>query len=172
MNKSTITYPKDTSSSVDRVMLLLDYLSTKKTGYKLSEISKTLEIPKTTVFRILEKMVQFGYVEYSNTKEEYSIGLKAITMSMNALSKMNLVEVSIPYLKELASKTEETAFLGVYNEGKIVYLYKEEGTQSILMNSQLGSRRDVHSTGLGKAILSGFPQHQVTKILDEYGMRK
>ncbi|MDN4609169.1 IclR family transcriptional regulator [Sporosarcina highlanderae] len=163
---------KETLSSVDRVLMILDYLSTKRSGASLSELSKELNIPKTTAFRILETLTQRDYIEFENATEKYSIGLTAITMSMNALSNMNIVEVTIPYLKELASKTEETTFLGVYNEGQIIYLYKKEGTRSILMNSQLGSRRDVHSTGLGKAILSGFPQHQVTNILEEYGMRK
>lgn len=171
VNKELIEQ-KDSSSSVDRVLSIMDLISKEGNGVNLSAISKELNIPKTTVFRLLEKLTGRGYLTYEEKTEKYSIGIEAIIMSMTALTNMNVVEISIPYLKELALNTEETAFLGVYNEGEIIYLYKEEGTRSIVMTSQLGSKRSVHSTGLGKAILSGFPIEHVTEILKEKGMKR
>jgi IclR family transcriptional regulator, KDG regulon repressor len=163
---------KDSNSSVDRLLDVLDLISKADNGINLTNISKELNIPKTTVFRLLEKLTSRGYVEYLEQTEKYTIGLETILLSMTALTKMDIVELSIPYLKEISSNTKETSFLGVYNEGEIVYLYKSEGTQSILMNSQLGSRRPVHCTGLGKAILSGFSIEQVSRILQQKGMPK
>lgn len=161
---------KDLSSSVDRMLSILELVSKQQNGISLSMISKELGIPKTTVLRLLERLTARGYVEYEEHSEKYFIGMETILLSMTALSSIDIVEVSIPYLKELSSSTKETTFLGVYNNGDIVYLYKSEGTRSMIMNSQLGSRRPVHCTGLGKAILSGFSIEQAVNILTEKGM--
>lgn len=163
---------KDTSSSVERLLSILEFIANQPNVVSLATVSKELNIPKTTALRLLEKLVARGYLEYEKQTEEYSIGLASILLSMTALTKIEIVETSIPYLKELSAVTQETSFLGVYNEGEIVYLYKSEGTQSIVMSSQLGSRRPVHCTGLGKAILSGFSIEQVTRVLKEKGMVK
>lgn len=163
---------KKSSSSADRLLSILELIANQPHGISLAEVSKELNIPKTTALRLLDKLVERGYVEYEKQTEKYSIGFETILLSMTALSKMEVVEKSIPYLKELSAVTKETTFLGVYYEGEIVYLYKSEGTQSMIINSQLGTRRPVHCTGLGKAIMSGFPIEHVTKVLMEKGMPK
>jgi IclR family transcriptional regulator, KDG regulon repressor len=163
---------RDSNSSVDRTLSILEFIANEDKGVNLTSISTELNIPKTTVFRLIERLTARGYVDYDDQSEKYFLGIESILLSMKALLNMNVVEVSIPYLKELSHATKETSFLGVYNEGEIVYLYKSEGTQSISITSQLGSRRPVHCTGLGKAILSGYPIEQVTKILEEKGMNR
>ena len=59
--------------------------------------------------------------------------------------------MAIPYLQELSTATGETSFLGVYNNGDIVYLYKAEGTGSIRIRRLPGSRRAgiLHRAGQG-----------------------
>lgn len=160
------------STTVDKALAILEYLSVNKGGVLLADLVKGLGIPKTTVFRLLETLKFRGYVETAPQTEMYTLGLKAIDLGISALTNMEIVDAASPYLRDLAQTTGETSFLGVYNEGEIVYLHKSEGTQSIRISSQLGSRRPVHCTGLGKAILSGFPIETVDKILHEKGMPK
>ncbi|MBP1934559.1 IclR family transcriptional regulator [Ammoniphilus resinae] len=160
------------SSSVDKALAILEYISIGRNGVSLAELVKALDMPKTTVFRLLETLKSRGYVELLPQSDLYSLGLKAIDLGASALGNREIVDVSAPYLREIAETTGETSFLGVYNEGEVVYLYKAEGTRSIRISSQLGSRRPVHCTGLGKAILSAFPLEEVDRILFEKGMPK
>lgn len=76
----------------------------------------------------------------------------------------NLVDVSIPYLKTLSNKTNETSFLGVYNHGHVVYLYKSEGTMSIQTNARLGSRMPSYCTGIGKALLAYQSLDEIDRV--------
>ncbi|MFD2611456.1 IclR family transcriptional regulator [Paenibacillus gansuensis] len=162
--------PLKSSSTLERALLLLDYLA--KAGGKLgvSEVADSLQLPKSTTHRILEVLQQAGYVEQDSNTEKYSIGLKAIEIGMAGLINADLVEVSIPHLRDLVALTKQTSFLAVSNEGEVVYIYKAEGTSSVITNANLGTRNPMHCTGLGKAMLAYYSLEDVEKIIDLKGL--
>lgn len=160
------------NSTLDRALTILEYISIKRGGVNLNHLVKDLEIPKSTALRLLESLRVRGYVELEQVSEKYSIGLKALEIGVLGLASLEIVDVASPYLRDISNQTGETAFLAVYNEGEIVYLYKVEGKQSIRTTAELGSRRPVHCTALGKSILSGFSMEKVDLILHEKGMFK
>lgn len=163
---------KQLNSSVDRALSLLELVASRKGGITLADIVKELTIPKSTAFRILETLSERGYVDWAQESEKYSVGLKLLEIGVSGLTSIEVVDLAAPYLQEISSTTGETSFLGVYNEGEVVYLYKVEGTNSIRTSAQLGSRRPIHCTGLGKAILSTFSMEEVDRILQVKGLEK
>ncbi|MDQ0218155.1 IclR family transcriptional regulator [Peribacillus cavernae] len=160
------------NSSLDRALTLLEFISSKRGGTPLAEIVKGVDIPKSTCHRLLETLKTRGYIELEPVTDRYKIGLKSLEIGVSGLSNLEIVDVAAHYLYDISAFTGETAFLAVYNEGEIVYLYKVEGTGSIRTTAQLGSRRPVHCTGVGKAILSNFSLEEVDRILQEKGMEK
>ncbi|VFS55282.1 Pectin degradation repressor protein kdgR [Leminorella grimontii] len=126
------------SSNIDKVLTILEEISNHSDGVSLAELVKQTDIPKTTAFRILETLKERQYVTLDVITERYILDLKSLELGMKGLMNVNLVEVAIPYLKKLSSKTAETCFLGVYNAGFVVYLYKSEGTLSIQTNAKTG----------------------------------
>jgi IclR family KDG regulon transcriptional repressor len=160
------------NSSIERALMMLEYVADKKVGVTLAELVKEMDIPKSTAHRILETLKTREYLEMDPVTERVSIGMKALEVGFAGLTNMEIIDVARHYLRELAATTGETTFLALLNEGEIVYLYKVEGTQSIRTSAQLGSRRPVHCTGLGKAILSGYAPEEVDRILADKGMAK
>jgi DNA-binding IclR family transcriptional regulator len=43
----------------------------------------------------------------------------------------------------------------------VVYIHKEEGTLAVKMTAQLGTRRPLHCTALGKAYLAALPGQEL-----------
>ncbi|MTI79673.1 MAG: IclR family transcriptional regulator [Firmicutes bacterium] len=160
------------NSAVDRALLLLEMVANNKGGTTLTEMAKELNMPKSTAHRLLETLKARGFVEYQENSERYIIGLKSVEVGVSGLRNLGIVDVAVYYLCDLAESTGETSFLAVYNEGEMVYLYKVEGTQSIRTTAQLGSRKPVHATSLGKAVLSQLSLEEVDRILEEKGMER
>jgi IclR family KDG regulon transcriptional repressor len=154
-----------TTSNIDKVLTLLEAISDHSNGVTLSELSKQTGIAKTTVFRMLETLKGREYVMCDPQTERYMLDIKSLELGIKGLMNANLVEVSIPYLKKLSSRTNETCFLGVYNNGHVIYLYKSEGTLAIQTNAHLGSRMPSYCTGIGKALLAFQPQDEIDKVL-------
>ena len=73
-------------------------------------------------------------------------------------------------VSELAEATGELTNLMFEEQGKGVYVYTARGDQAINFDSRLGRRVYLHTTALGKSILSLYPDERVHAILDDVGM--
>lgn len=161
-----------TSSAVERALTILEFISSRTGPVGVNEIANELSLAKSTTHRLLDMLKSRGFVVQLDTLEKYDIGLKAIEVGMSGLKNWNLVDVASPYIQQLAEDLGETSFLAVHDEGEIVYVYKVEGKQSVITNSQLGTRKPMHCTALGKAMMSSLHLEEVDNILNEKGMKK
>ncbi|KOR78230.1 IclR family transcriptional regulator [Peribacillus frigoritolerans] len=160
------------NSTVERALTILEFIASHQGPVGVGEIAAELELAKSTTHRILEALKNKQFIEQIETTEKYDIGIKAIEVGMSGLTNWNIVDISAPYLKQLASDLNETAFLAVYDQGEIVYVYKAEGSHAVTTNAQLGTRKPIHCTALGKAIVSTFYVEEVERILGEKNMDK
>ncbi|HET7626800.1 MAG TPA: IclR family transcriptional regulator [Bacillales bacterium] len=158
----------DSNSSVERVLAILEFMAEKRRETGVGEISTALGLPKSTTHRLLETLKARGFVEQVQMTEKYEIGVKAIEVGMSGLK--NWIDIASDYVRQVSKELGETCFIAVYDNGEIVYVYKVEGWQSVITNAQLGTRKPIHSTGLGKAIVSHFELAEVDKILSVKGM--
>lgn len=65
----------------------------------MADIVKTVGIPKTSAFRILEVLLSREYVTWNPESEKYAIGLKALEIGLSGLVGQDIVEISIPYCR-------------------------------------------------------------------------
>jgi len=133
----------------------------------MTEISERLEIYPSTIHRILDTLKHWGYVEQDPKTQKYRLGLKLLELGMAKLQQMDLVKEATPYLKELVRKCNETVHLGVLEEGEVLYVAKEESSQTIRMISYVGKRAPLHCTALGKLLLAYLPEEERRKILEQ-----
>jgi DNA-binding IclR family transcriptional regulator len=133
----------------------------------MTELSKKLGFYPSTIHRILDTLKYWGYVEQDPHTQKYQLGLKALELGMAKLQQMDLVKEVAPYLKELTKQCNETVHLGVLEGGEVLYLAKEESSQTIRMISYVGKRAPLHCTSLGKVLLAYLSAEERKKILGE-----
>lgn len=156
--------------SLDRAIQILEVLGNNPSGMGVSELSRVVNLPKSTVHRILDTLLQKGYVEKNSEKEKYKLGLKIVELSNKILANMELRSEARPYLEELMNYVNEVVHLCVLRDGEMVYIDKVECPNPIRMYSQIGRRIPVHCTAVGKATLAFLPKDEVIRILEMKGM--
>src|SRR6056297_3164189 len=147
MNKNNIV------QSVIRAIDIIELLSGKNKSLGITEISKQLNMHKSTVHRLISTLKYREYVE-KNASGKYSLGYKMLELTSNMLDEIDIREKVKPYLKEIVEKTNETVHLGVLDRNKIIYIDKEETSKTIRMHSKIGRRVPLHCTSLGKIFLA------------------
>ena len=153
--------------TVERAMEILQFVSQKNEGVTIQEIADKLQIPKSSAFVIVKTLLSERYIEPMRYNEKrYKIGIKLYTLGMRYVSEMNIVDLCSMYLNPLADKYHKTAFVGVLEGTSIVYIYKYSGEGVVLAACALGSRKEVHATALGKAILAFSTPDERRTILD------
>jgi IclR family KDG regulon transcriptional repressor len=156
--------------SVSRALDIIHLVSLKKSGLGVTEIAKQIDINKSSVYRILSTLVQYGYVEQDGETGRYKLGYKFLEISSKLLESIDLRTEARPYLQELEKETNEVIHLVVYDQGEVVYIEKLEGTETLRMHSKVGKRAPMHCTSVGKAILANLPSSVVLDILDRKGL--
>ncbi|RAK08503.1 IclR family transcriptional regulator [Halanaerobium saccharolyticum] len=164
--------PNQLIKSLDRALDILELIVDRENGMGVTEISRELEIHKSTVYRLLDTLKFRGFLEKNEDNHKYIAGIKLFELSSKVLNDIDSRVRVRPYLEELMQKTEETIHLGILDSGEVIYLDKVESNATIRMYSQVGKRVPAHSTSLGKAIMAHLPEERVKEILAEKGMEK
>jgi len=164
MKKVSPNYP---IKVLDKTFSILNILLQHDSSMHITEISEKLELYPSTTHRILDTLKHWGYVEQDLKTQKYRLGLKALELGMAKLHQMDLVKEATPYLKELVKLCNETVHLGVREEGEVLYLAKEESSQTIRMISYVGKRAPLHCTALGKVLLAHLSTEGRKKTLGE-----
>lgn len=156
--------------SVSRALDIITLVSMKKGGLGVTEIAKQIDINKSSVYRILSTLVQYGYIEQDAETGKYKLGYKFLEVSSKLLESIDLRAEARPFLQELENETNEVIHLVVYDQGEVVYIEKLEGNETLRMHSKVGKRAPMHCTSVGKAILAHLPSSVVLDILERKGM--
>ncbi|MGE5140800.1 MAG: IclR family transcriptional regulator [Rudaea sp.] len=143
-----------TSTSVNRAFAILDALAGgSESGIALAETASKLHLSRSTAHRYLITLEKLGAIERDG-QDRFHLGLKMIELAGRTLSSNDLRQQGEPFLRELASRTEETSHLAVLSGLEVVYIAKADSARAIRMYSHIGARAPVYSTALGKAILA------------------
>ncbi len=152
--------------SVARTVELLLLFADTRRYLTLQEISEMMELPKSSTFELVNTMVTEGILELKDAKRKtYGLSLLAFEIGSAAVANLGVIDIARPYLQNLNQVTGGTVFLGTESRGKIVYLDRAEDFSLVKADAKIGSRRDLHSTSLGKAMLYAFPDDVILRIL-------
>lgn len=160
------------SVAVERALAMLEAVAHEPEGLSNAEISRKLQIPKSSASYILRTLEKQGYLHRDGESGKYRVGLKILSLSRGALSGIDVREVALPIMRHLVEKTNLTCHLAILDGPEAVYIEKVEPTGFIRMDTWVGRRMRVHATSVGKALTAHIPQPQLEKILAERTMER
>lgn len=134
----------------------------------VTELATEIGVAKSTVHDHLATMADSGYVIKEGS--EYRLGLKFLNHGGRQRDSMNLYEIARPELRKLAMNTGELVNLVTEERGLGVYLDLKRGENAVNLDSFLGKREHLHSTAVGKTILSHRPQSFVDDVIERHGL--
>ncbi len=144
--------------SVERALRIFELLSRSQRGLLLSEICRTLILPKSSTFLVVTALEKNGYLQKNKQTGRYRFGLKLVSLSRSALENLDLRQVARPFLQRLAQETRLTVHLAVLERGEAVLIDKIEAPGLVKLATWVGRRMDVNCTGVGKALIAFLPK--------------
>ncbi|MEN6384898.1 MAG: IclR family transcriptional regulator [Veillonellales bacterium] len=154
--------------SVDRAITLLLELSEVPRDVDLAELSKKTGLTKSTASRLLSTMQKRGLVRQNPTTRRFSLGTGLIRLGNIALGQIWRPETFRSYLEQLVSDTGETASIAIRDGYKAVYIDQVASYNMIRSFPPIGATVDLHSTAVGKVLLSGLTPAVILKTMSGY----
>jgi IclR family transcriptional regulator, KDG regulon repressor len=153
------------SPAVINAIAILESFGSDAPSLSLSELSRSLGIPKASIFRNLNALGRSGYVVRNAADGRYSLGAKVLDLAKRFSQKDRFLTAGSVHTRELSRVTGETSHLAILDGGDIVYVDVTEGSQMIRAVVGRGDRIPAHCVASGKAILAYSPRAVVMDFL-------
>lgn len=131
----------------------------------MTEVSRRLNLHKSTVYRLLATLGHRGYVERVPETGSYKLGLEFIGLSSLYLNNLDLKVEAHPYLMRLSQETGKTVFLAILQGREVVYIDKAETFSSLRKYSIIGQRNPIYCTALGRSFLMMMEDDEIRELL-------
>lgn len=148
---------------------ILETIKDQPAGVKLSDLARSVEMPKATVYRILATLESRGFLD-RGLDGGYRMARKLFDLQQRAPIEQILNRVAQPKMEELAKSCRETVNLGILDGGEVVVINTVESPQSIRMSSKVGNRRSIHTTAIGKVLLAALPEKEMLRLVRVKGL--
>ncbi len=152
-------------NALHRGLQILELLAGPKKRWSTSEISRKLKIPKSSASYLLHTLQLRGYVR----REEggaYRMSMKMLALANLGLHGIEVREVALPILRRLVEETGITGHLAVQDGGEAVYIERVPSPGFIQVDTWVGRRMPLHSSGSGKVLLAYLEARLTDAILD------
>ncbi len=152
-------------SVLGRAFSILDACAEAEDDLTLGEIASACGLPKSSTHRIVGQLLAWGGLERRG--DAFRLGGHMFVLGSRAPHARRLRERALPFLEELYERTHETVHLGVLDGLHVLYVEKLCGRRlrPADVQTRVGSRMPLVSTGLGKAILATGPRELVHDVL-------
>jgi len=148
--------------SIERAFALLRALATAP--YGVTELADQVDLPKSTVARLLSALEFEGAVTQDELGGEYRLGDGLLDIAGAAQPGRNLIATVRPYLLELSEEIGEAAGLGIAQHRDVYYLDHAVPETDVMVRDWTGESLPMHSVPSGMAILA----HMSEAALETY----
>ncbi|WP_138419350.1 IclR family transcriptional regulator [Aquibacillus sediminis] len=155
-----------TLSSVSNALRILKSFSTFEPTKKVSELSESLGLAKSTVSRLLSTLASEGFVIKDDKTGAYRLGMYVLTLGGIVTNNLEIHKEAAPVLYKLVNDTGETAHLAVMDGLDTIYIHKEECNNPVRILTHLGRRNPSYCTSSGKVLLAFNETNAVEELID------
>ncbi|GAA0400474.1 IclR family transcriptional regulator [Acrocarpospora corrugata] len=137
--------------SVDRALDILEALADQGGEAGLSEIAARTGLPYGTIHRLLQTLLNRGYVRQESDRR-YALGGSLVRVG--GVAEGMVGGWAEPYLTKMVELSGETANMAVLEGDFVVYVAQVPSPRRLRMFAEVGRRVLPHSTAVGKVLLA------------------
>lgn len=147
--------PKNYVASVGKAFAVLRSFGSEAFELTLSEIAARTDLDRGTAFRLIQTLIELGYLQAVPQGRRFRLGLACLDLGYTVLSHGSLRPMVEPLLRDLVPEVGDAASLGILDGGDVVYLARiGAGLDRHKMDRRPGTRIPAYSAALGHVMLA------------------
>lgn len=161
----------DLIRSVLRALHILELLARHPAGLTAKEVSWHLHLHLSTVYHLLNTLMDAGYVVKDPDTLLFRLSGKIGYTVFGTASPAQLVQYLTPHVQSLQEMTQETAYLSLWDGNNVVLSAIVETPLSVRVKLlTVGYVEGNHAMALGKAILAYLPERDLEAYVALHGL--
>jgi IclR family transcriptional regulator, KDG regulon repressor len=162
------------SKTVEKALRLLDIFTEEKPYWRLDEISKFTEIPKPTAYRLLQKFVQFGYLQRISFQQDdlvidgevYGLGTKFLELGERVAGRLDIRQIAYPYMKKIQTQFNEAVQIVMREQNQGIYIEKIDSTRPVRLYTRVGRYAPLYAGACTRTLLAYLSDEEIDRILE------
>lgn len=171
MEMTTMERDENHLSSVKNALRILKSFTMDEPEKKISDLSQSLGLNKSTVSRTMSTLASEGFVFKDPETKKYRLGLSILSLSGIVNTNMDVYRESQPVLNKLVENIGETAHISVLDNLEVIYLNKVECNHPVRFLTHVGKRNPPYCTSSGKVLLAYSDEEIVESVINK-GLQK
>lgn len=153
-------------SALEKALDILLLFRGKRQSVTIEQISETLDMPRSTLYRYVRVLSDAGFLEKTG-KSHYRLGLTFIELSRQALnSNRDLRLTAFPSMKRIAEEVgESVSIMRLFNR-QAVCIENIEGMHALRVRMEPGRTQPLHAGASSKVLLAYQPENEWEDMLD------
>jgi DNA-binding IclR family transcriptional regulator len=148
---------------LSRTSDILRSLQGYPSGLSQTEIGERVDLPRSTVSRLLQALEELGYVAALGPRGPYRLGPAIIAMSLSA--RRGVLSELRPFLEALSTQVNETVDLSQLEGDRATFLDQVVADQRLRAVSAVGDSFPLHACANGKAMLAALDSADLDRLL-------
>ena len=140
---------KYTIPMLEKSFELIEFLSNYPKGISMQDMIVQLNQPKTSVYRLLNSLMQMGYIGKNEETSRYYLSKKMLRIGLAALGESNIVVRALPHMQNLRDTIRESIMLGVLMHNRVVLLEQVLGSHNFTFLLRPGTSFNLHTSAPG-----------------------
>lgn len=152
--------------SVERAIRILELLRDDP-SLTMSEISRRLDVHRSTAFRLLATLEAHDLVEQESTRGVYRLSFGLLRLANSVTGQIDFNRDAQETCDSLASYLNETVNAAILDDGYAVTITQAQGDQMVGLTRQyVGQRGPLHATSTGKMLLAHADETEFARLID------
>jgi IclR family KDG regulon transcriptional repressor len=158
--------------SLAKALTILRLFKINKTEWGVTEIARELDMQKSTVYRLLATMQEFGFVRKCEDGITYRLGLSLFELGSVVSNSFVFRDIADSYMHKLSERCGESVHLGVLSDNEVMSIEGVESQSPLKSTIIVGKRAPLYCTSIGKALLAFLPESERKEIIKNIHFEK
>lgn len=164
------TVRTEPDSMLSKGLSVLEAVAKAGRPLKVSELSAMLEVPRATVYRLIEPLEAGGYIRRNESTREYYLWLKLLQLGEKVRNSLEVRTLAYPMMVELRDEVGLAVHLVMRDGDEAVYVEKVESNRPVRLYTQIGRRVPLHVTACPRALLAFCSDDEIEAYISKTEM--
>ncbi|MEZ2218339.1 IclR family transcriptional regulator [Rhizobium sp. RCC_161_2] len=156
---------RSTVQSLAKGFRILEVFGPHHEELTLSEIAVEASLDPGTTYRMLNTLMDLGYVDRVPDSRRFRLTLKVLDLGFHAIAHQDLRSTVRPVLRKLVGDVSEAVSFGVLDGAEVLYIERvRAGVTRLGVDIRLGTTVPAHQSVIGQSILAFLPEGELVRL--------
>ena len=157
---------------LERGLRILMEFSARDPVLSAPELASRLDIPRSTVFRILQTLESLGFLERGQDERHFRLGVAVLRLGFDYLNSLELTDLGLPIITRLRDSSGYSSQIVIRDGRHIVFVAKAASREAIFSTVNVGTRLPAHATVLGRVLMGDLTLDELKAVFPEKQLQR